>query len=80
MLSLFYGVSFNRNFIFRDNLSLYINSEKKFPGNVRVIYNLAVAYGEYGNWEASNKYFEKVLKFLSKELRLSWLMERTLSG
>lgn len=67
-LGLCIGISFNRNYIFKDMFSLYKNTVKKSPANVRVRYNLAVAYRQKGRWALSNEQLEKVMS-LNKQYK-----------
>ena len=48
-------LSFNRNFIFANNLTLYENAAKYAPHNPRAVYNLALAYANEGLSARSNE-------------------------
>lgn len=62
VLSVYFGVSFNRNFIYADMLTLYSHTLKGSPGNPRVRYNLAIAYKERDMYDKSIEEFNKTIE------------------
>ncbi len=56
-------LTFSRNQVWRDEISLWQDTLHKSPGKVRPYVNLGLAYAERGQLEQAVPYFEKSLRF-----------------
>ncbi|MFH1414648.1 MAG: hypothetical protein ABIH89_01010 [Elusimicrobiota bacterium] len=61
-IGVLFGLTFNRNYIFRDMVSLCENTVSKYPDNVRARYNLGIAYSEIGLCKESNRELMKAME------------------
>ncbi len=61
ILFLIYGfISFQRGIVYSNQYNLYYDASLKNPDNIRVAYNMAVAYLANGEYKEAIKQFEKV--------------------
>ncbi len=54
--------TFERNKVWKDDISLFTDMEKKAPGNLKALYSLGSWYANDKNYEKSAFYFKKAVK------------------
>lgn len=62
ILSFYLGITFNRNYVFKNMLNLYSEALDRSPDNPRVRYNMALAFKERKALKASNHQFMELIK------------------
>lgn len=56
------GLTFQRNFVWKDSITLWSDTVKKEPGDLRAIVALGNAYMKSADLASAGKYYEKALK------------------
>ena len=56
-------MTFNRNFVWQNEYTLWLETAKLYPDNVKAHYNLGTVWTNKGEFEKAIKEFEKCLIF-----------------
>ncbi len=62
LLALFYGIlTFQRNTVWRNDITLFTDMERKAPNNLLATYTLGVLYGERNHFDIAESYYQKAI-------------------
>lgn len=69
------SLTFARNFVWKDSITLWGDSLKKNPSNIRAMMSLGNAYLKLSDMGNAEKYYKEALKLSGKEKRLHFLYD-----
>ena len=79
LVIIFGSLTFIRNFVWRDSLTLWGDTLKKHPSNIRARISIGNAYLKLSDFDSAERYYKEVVKLGSTYKRLNFLSDSAYS-